>query len=636
MLRSHSLTPVRIAIGQFMEESNTFVRQQADLDHFRATQLLYGDEILPRLRGTRAEVGGFLDVLVPAGVEVVPTVAANAVSSGPVTRAAFDHVKDALLERLGAAGRLDGVLLALHGAMVLEDAPDGEGELLAAVRKAIGPAVPLVATLDLHATITARMVQEADALVGYDTYPHIDLYETGAKAATLLLRSVRGEVRPVTLFARAPMLVPAEGQGTENQPMAGLMAEAKRLQARPGVLAVSLFPVQPWLDIPDTGFSVMAVADGPRRAAEIEPMVRQLAWQAWERRRGFAADLLTVDDAIRQALAAEGGPFILSESADSTGSGSPGDSAHVLERLLALDVRERCLVTVVDAPAVARAIVAGVGADVTTTVGGTLDSRYNRPVPVAGRVRILSDGRYISSDKKSLGVEFQMGRAAVIEVGSHRHPGDRAARIHLRPGALPVRRPRAPGREDRRREIAAPVPRRLRRLRPGLLGRRHAGPQHGARRAARVAPPLAPAVPLRRRLRARDPGGRRRSRRDAAVSVPRRGPVPIYRWSGALWGFVDEDRLFDRFGRQAGWIEPVVGRSPDVFDLKGRFLGELFARHYVMRYTLRGEPIHRALRVGPSASGSARSLPARDPRVPLDDWSDALPWPLSPPDPPAR
>ena len=228
---------------------------------------------------------------------------------------------------------------------------------------------------------------------------------------------MRGEVRPVTLFARAPMLVPAEGQGTGSQPMAGLMAEAKRLQGRPGVLAVSLFPVQPWLDIPDTGFSVMAVADGPRRAAEIEPMVRQLAWQAWERRRGFAADLLTVDEAIHRALAAEGGPFVLSESADSTGSGSPGDGAHMLERLLALEVRDRCLVTVVDAPAVARAIAAGVGADVTTTLGGTLDPRYNRPVPVTGRVRILSDGRYVSSDKKSLGVEFQMGRAAVIEAG---------------------------------------------------------------------------------------------------------------------------------------------------------------------------------------------------------------------------
>jgi microcystin degradation protein MlrC len=409
--------PLRVAIGQFMEESNTFVRQRADLEHFRATQLLYGAEIVERLRGTRAEVGGFLDTLAPAGVEVIPTVAANAVSSGPVTRALFEHVKDALLARLAGAGPVDGVLLALHGAMVLEDAPDGEGELLAAVRKAIGPAIPLVATLDLHATITPRMVQEADALVGYDTYPHIDLYETGAKAAALLLRAVRGEVHPVTLFARSPMLVPAEGMGTLDQPMAGLMAEAKRLEKRPGVLAVSLFPVQPWLDIPETGFVVMAVADGRRRAAEIEPMVRQLCWQAWENRRRFTADLLPVDEAIRRALAEEGGPFVLSESADSTGSGSPGDSAHVLGRLLALGVRERCLVTVVDAPAVARAIAAGVGTDVAATVGGTLEPRYNRPVALTGRVRILSDGRFVSTDKKTAGVEVQMGRAAVIEVG---------------------------------------------------------------------------------------------------------------------------------------------------------------------------------------------------------------------------
>lgn len=408
---------MRIAIGQFMEESNTFVRQRADLDHFRATQLLLGEEIVARLRGTRSEVGGFLDVLGPAGAEIVPTVAANAVSSGPVTRAAFVEVRDALLGGLRAAGRLDGVLLALHGAMVLEDAPDGEGELLAAVRNAIGPAVPLVATLDLHATITPRMVEAADALVGYDTYPHVDLHETGMKGARLVLRAARGEIRPVTLFARAPMLVPAEGQGTSHDPMAGLLAEAKRLEARPGVLAVSLFPVQPWLDIPGTGFSVLAVADGVARARAIEPVVRELAWRAWESRQRFRAELLPVDEAIHRALAEEGGPFVLSESADSTGSGSPGDGAHVLERLLALGVRERCLVTVVDAPAVRQAIAAGVGAELDTTVGGTLDPRYNRPVPVRGRVRILSDGRFTGSDRKSAGVEFRMGRAAVVEVG---------------------------------------------------------------------------------------------------------------------------------------------------------------------------------------------------------------------------
>jgi microcystin degradation protein MlrC len=409
---------MRIAIGQFMEETNTFVRQRADLEHFRANQLLAGEEVVTRLRGTRVEVGGFLAVLEPAGVEVVPTVAANCVSSGPVTREAFDAIAGELLGRLAVAGPLDGVLLALHGAMVLEDDPDGEGALLAAVRRQVGARVPIVATLDLHGTITARMVEAADALVGYDTYPHIDLYETGVKGARLLLETVRGAVHPVTLFARSPMVVPAEGMGTGDQPMAALLADAKRLEARPGILSVSLFPVQPWLDIPLTGFSVVVVADGPKRAEEIEPVVRDLAWRAWEARRAFRADLLPVDEAIRRALQADGGPFVLSESADSTGSGSPGDGAHVLERLLALDVRARCLVPVVDQAAVARAIEAGVGTEVSVSVGGRLDPRYNRPVAITGRVHILSDGRFVGSDQKSRGTEGRMGRAAVIEVGA--------------------------------------------------------------------------------------------------------------------------------------------------------------------------------------------------------------------------
>jgi microcystin degradation protein MlrC len=407
---------VRVAIGQFMEESNTFVRQRADLEHFRSNQLLSGADVVEKLRGTRAEVGGFLAALEPAGVEVVPTVAANCVSSGPVPRATFEAITGELLAGLAAAGPLDGVLLALHGAMVLDDDPDGEGALLAAVRKQVGPGVPVVATLDLHACLTARMVREADALVGYDTYPHVDLYETGVKAANLLLRTVRGEVRPVTLLAKSPMLVPAEGMGTADQPMAGLLAEAKQLEQRPGILSVSLFPVQPWLDVPQTGFSVVAVADGPQRAAEVEPAVRQLAWRAWELRRKFEANLLSVDEAIRRALALDGGPVVLSESADSTGSGSPGDSVAVLERLLALGVRERCLATAVDPAAVARAVEAGVGHDVTVSVGGRLDARWTRPLTLTGRVRLLSDGRFTYSDQKSRGTEGRMGRAAVIEV----------------------------------------------------------------------------------------------------------------------------------------------------------------------------------------------------------------------------
>ncbi len=406
----------RIAIGQFQEESSTFVLQRADLDFFRNNTLLYGQEIVDTLTGTHAEMGGFLDVLADAGVDVVPTVAARSVSSGQVPMATFDTVVADLLARL-AAQPVGGVLLSLHGAMVLDDDHDGEGRLLEAVRERVGPSVPIVATLDLHGNITERMVRNADGLVGYDTYPHVDMFETGQKGARLLLRAVRGEARPRTMMAKVPMIVPAEGMGTSDQPMAGLMADAKALERRPGVLSTSLFAVQPWLDIPDIGFSAIAVVDGDD-PGNVAAELRRIVERAWQARHAFDAELLPVDEAIARALALDAGPAILSESADGTGAGSPGDSAAVLERLLALGVTEPCLACVVDAPAVEAAIRAGVGSDVSLTVGGTLDPRYARPVPLSGRVRLLSDGRFLFTGSEFTGTEGRMGRAAVIQVGS--------------------------------------------------------------------------------------------------------------------------------------------------------------------------------------------------------------------------
>ena len=436
------------------------------------------------------------------------------------------------------------------------------------------------------------------------------------------------------------MLVPAEGQGTEDEPMAGLMAEAKRLQARPGVLAVSLFPVQPWLDIPDTGFSVMAVADGPRRAAEIEPMLRQLAWQAWERRRSFAADLLTVDEAIRRALDAEGGPFILSESADSTGSGSPGDGAHVLERLLALGVQARCLVTVVDAPAVARAIAAGVGADVSTTVGGTLDPRYNRPVPISG------------ARPDPLRRPLRLVRQEDRWGSSSRWGGRRSSRS----AASPCWRPSGPRSPSTPRSTARSASSRGTRrsssvksplqFRDGYGGFARAcwvvdTPGPSTARVERLdwhqrARPLFPFEDdFEPEIRAVLGPGRGGSRAPPVTDAPR-APVPIFRWSGALWGFVDHDRLYDRHGRQAGWVEAVPGRGPDVFDLERALPRRAVRPPLRDAPRARAEPVHRAPRVRAIHPAPPDPVPARDPRTPLDDWTDPLPWPLAPPDPPAR
>lgn len=409
---------MRIAIGQLQVESNTFVLQKADLRHFQSDTLLYGEEILARLRGTHAEMGAFIATLEEAGAELVPTIAAHAVSSGEVPAATFATLRDELVRRLVAAAPLDGVLLALHGAMVVEGDYDGSGALLAAVRAAVGPRVPIVTTLDMHANVTRRMVEQADALVGYDTYPHVDMEGTGLRGARLLLRAVRGEVAPVVAFAKAPMIVPAEGGATRDQPMAGLLAAAKQLERQPGVLSASLFPVQPWMDLPDTGFSAVVVVDGAARAARAEEEARALARQAWEARHQFRVELLPVDEAIQRALALDGGPVVLSESADGTGAGSPGDSVAVLQRLLALGVKERCLVSVVDPPAVAKAMAAGVGSTVTVSVGGALDPRYSTPVQITGRVRTLFDGRFVFTGPEFTGTEGNMGRAAVIQTGS--------------------------------------------------------------------------------------------------------------------------------------------------------------------------------------------------------------------------
>jgi microcystin degradation protein MlrC len=409
---------MRIAVGQFQEESNTFVQQRADLAFFASNTLLYGDDVVRRLRGTHAEMGGFIDVLGQEGIEIVPTLAAHSVSSGPVPRTTFEQLTRELVSRLAAAGPVDGVLLSLHGAMVLEDAPDADGEVLAAVRAQVGPDVPIVASLDLHGHITPLMVESADGLVGYDTYPHIDLHETGTKAARLVLAAARGQARPITVFAKAPMVVPAESMGTRDRPMADLMAEAKRLEAQAGVLSASLFAVQPWLDVPHLGFSAVVVVDGSDRATFAEAEARRLAAAGWARRREFVVELLEVDEAIRRALSIEGGPVVLSESADGTGAGSPGDSAAVLERLLALRVHARCLASVVDPAAVAKVFSAGVGHEVTIAVGGALDPRYNHPVSLSGRVRLLSDGRFVYAGKEFTGEEGSMGRSAVLETPS--------------------------------------------------------------------------------------------------------------------------------------------------------------------------------------------------------------------------
>ena len=410
--------PVRIAIGSIMQESNTFSPVLSDLAFFTADYLLRGEEIIPFAHRSRVEVSGFLDTLAAQDVTPVPLVAAHACSGGPLLRSTFNTLLDDMLRRLRAALPVDAVLLALHGALVLEDDPDAEGILLREVREVVGPRIPVAASLDLHAHVTPEMVAHADLLVGYKKYPHTDIYETGARAARLLLDRLAKRIRPTMALAKRHMVLSPVRTTTDVPPFRDLMAKTVALEAEGRALAASLFPVQPWLDLPDLGFAALVVTDNDRDSAQ--RIADALAGEAWTRRDECDPNLVPLDEAIRRALAAARGPIVIGDSGDAPSGGAPGDSAAVLAGLLAHGVDRsgrRALLTLVDAPAVGAAHAAGVGAAVTLSLGHSVSRDLGTPIPVAGAIRMLGDGRYRITGPGMTGVEVSMGRTAVVACG---------------------------------------------------------------------------------------------------------------------------------------------------------------------------------------------------------------------------
>ncbi len=405
-----------VAVAGILQESNTFSPVKTRYQDFSP---VFGDAALERHRGKATEMGGFIDVLAAARVRAAPVCAAWAITAGRMIRKDFDRLARDFERHLAHVRKPDALLLALHGAHTAEGVDDVEGALLARARGVLGERVPIVATLDLHANVTRAMAAHATALVGYHTYPHIDLYETGVKAGRLLLQTLAGRVSPAMAFRKLPMIVPAENMQTTRGPMHLLIERSKALERSGKALAVSVFGVQPWLDIEEMGCSVVVVADQSKPRAET--VASGLARRFWEARREFDVRLTPPDRAIREALRVPGAPVILSESSDSTGSGSPGDSTGLLKALLAARLSEPVAFFMVDPEAVAKAHRAGVGATVTMPVGGKLDPARSRPVPVTARIRLLSDGRWTPRARGyNTGIETSMGRAAVLDIGSIR------------------------------------------------------------------------------------------------------------------------------------------------------------------------------------------------------------------------
>jgi microcystin degradation protein MlrC len=405
------MASTRVTVGGIWHETNTFAPGITSLEDFRAYQFAEGPSIVSTYRGTRNEMGGFIDAAGRLGLELVPSLFAAAVPSGVVGRDAYGAMRRKILDALEAQ-RPDGVLLALHGAMVAEGEEEIEADLLSAVRRKVGPDRPVVATLDFHANISSAMVEAADALVGYDTYPHVDVYERALEAAELLARLLDGAARPVKAFRKLPLLTAPQAQSTETPPMRDLLDRMHEIERRPGILSVTVAGGFPYADVARVGLSVLVHATTDARPADA--CARELAQMAWERRRQFQVHAVPVEEAVRQAIESAEGPVILVDAADNIGGGAPGDGTAILAELLRRGAR-RAVVTITDPEAVGEAIGAGVGGTVRLSVGGKRDRLHGEPVEVRGRVRLISEGTYVHRGSYMTGQQTRMGRTVVLD-----------------------------------------------------------------------------------------------------------------------------------------------------------------------------------------------------------------------------
>src|SRR5262245_19204439 len=292
---------MRLAVAGFLHESNTFNPLKADRAAFAAQSLTFGDALLSEWRDAHHEVVGFLEAAGAEGFDAVPLLMAWATPSGPVTDAVFDEVSSALIDGLKRTNP-DGLLLGLHGAMVTESHPDADAETLARVRAAF-PTLPVGVTLDLHGNLPQRLVENCDLAVAYRTCPHVDQRECGRRAAALLARAVRGEVRPRQALAKPPLLLNIMTHDTSRPPLSEFMEATRRLEQRPGVLAASLLPGFAYADVHHMGPSVLVVTDAD--AALARALADELADALWQARERFDVRLPDAPTAVARALRAE-------------------------------------------------------------------------------------------------------------------------------------------------------------------------------------------------------------------------------------------------------------------------------------------------------------------------------------------
>ena len=407
---------MRVVIAMMKHETNTFSPIVTDWKRFSAWGAHVGPAIQQTFATTRMPIAAYMKLAIANGAEIITPVAAEAMPSGPVEEAAYEYMAEVICDAV--RNGCDAVLLDLHGAMVARHTFDGEGTLLQRIR-VIAPDLPIAVTCDLHCNLTAEMVDNCTALIGYKTYPHTDMYEVAEQIGSALFASLAGQVQPTMAWRRTQVLSQTLRQGTDDEPMRSLIAACKQAERTPGVIATTVFGGFALADIPDAGASVIVVTDND--AALADQICADITAQLWQHREQHVYVHHPLAQALEQAATLDEGPVILLDHADNCGSGATQDVMTVIEAVQRSSLADVIVAALWDPPAVQAMQQAGIGTEIELELGGRTAmpalGLTGQPLKMSGRVKTLTDGRWTVRGPMYTGVEVDMGPSAVFDTG---------------------------------------------------------------------------------------------------------------------------------------------------------------------------------------------------------------------------
>ena len=417
------MSAFRIAVGGFLHETNTFAPSKADYDGFVHgggwPAMATGAAVLDKIRNINVGLAGFIDQAQTQDWELVPTIWAAASPSAHVREDAYERIAARIVDGIAAAGHLDGVYLDLHGAMVTEHFDDGEGELLRRVRTVIGKDLPLVVSLDLHANVTPAMVEHADALIAYRTYPHVDMADTGRAAARHLALLLGSSQRYAKAFRQLPFLIPISWQCTTVEPCKSIYAELATLES-PSVPTLSFAPGFPAADFPDCGAVVVAYGKTQRDADAAADKIAKLVT---DQEDAFDGRIFTPDEGVMHAMALAKRatkPIVIADTQDNPGAGGNSDTTGMLRALLKNGATKAAIGVIVDPDSAKAAHAAGQGESVTLALGGKSGIPGDAPLTETFVVEALSDGRFVAPGPYFGGSTMNLGPSACLRIGDVR------------------------------------------------------------------------------------------------------------------------------------------------------------------------------------------------------------------------